>query len=359
MGNALMQKALRRSQAQIRYVRPVRPSAARGVVSATYAQVERDFGMLAPPVSLHSPAPGALAACWLMLRETLLASGQAGRAAKETVATVVSAQNACPYCVAVHGATLRRLSDRSAAVAAGVPGPGLRDIAAWAQASRSRELAAEHPVPFPAGHRQELIGVAVTFQYLNRMVNVFLPGSPVPAYAPPAVRGVVMKVLGRFLGGAGGRHIQPGAALGLLPAAPLPADLAWAEGNLVVGDAMARAAAAIEAAGSQFLPAPAREVVLSELAHWDGHPREASRAWAEAAIAGLPPRAQPAARLALLTALASYQVTQSDVAAFQLSQPGDEPLVSLTSWASLAAARRVGSWMLVNPAQASQPECSQ
>ncbi len=64
MSNALMRRALRRSTAQIRHISPVPPGSATGQVAAVYAQVERDFGMLAPPVALHSPAAGPLAACW-------------------------------------------------------------------------------------------------------------------------------------------------------------------------------------------------------------------------------------------------------------------------------------------------------
>src|ERR1700722_2652698 len=100
MSATLAQRALRRALDQIRYVSPVRPAAATGLVAAVYAQVEHDFGMLAPPVALHSPAPGPLAASWVMLRETLAVQGQADRAAKEMVAAAVSVENACPYCVA-------------------------------------------------------------------------------------------------------------------------------------------------------------------------------------------------------------------------------------------------------------------
>jgi len=124
-----MRRALRKSTMQIRYVRPVPPGAAAGLVADVYAQVERDFGMLAPPVVLHSPAVGPLAACWIMLRETLLAQGGAARAAKEVVAAGVSLGNACPYCVDVHSAVLRGLAHGAEADALGgarVGRPALR-----------------------------------------------------------------------------------------------------------------------------------------------------------------------------------------------------------------------------------------
>jgi hypothetical protein len=37
---------------------------------------------------------------------------------------------------------------------------------------------------------------------------------------------------------------------------------------------------------------------------------------------------------------------------FRASRPGDATLVELTAWASLAAARRVGTWIPRGPAEA-------
>jgi hypothetical protein len=58
----------------------------------------------------------------------------------------------------------------------------------------------------------------------------------------------------------------------------------------------------------------------------------------------LPPTDRPAGRSALLTALASYQVGPSVIEEFRIGRPADGALTELTAWASLAAARRVGSW---------------
>src|SRR4051794_19327548 len=106
MAGSLIRTALRRSLDQIRYVTPVRLTSSDDTVARVYRQVEHDFGMLAPPVALHAPAPGPLAACWMMLRESLLADGRVQRATLEAVAAAVSVGNSCPYCVTVHAATL-------------------------------------------------------------------------------------------------------------------------------------------------------------------------------------------------------------------------------------------------------------
>ncbi|MGA4844416.1 carboxymuconolactone decarboxylase [Streptomyces sp. G45] len=331
----LLATSLRGGLVRIRHVTAVRPEEAHGTVAAVYRQTERDFGALAPPVALHSPAPGVLAAAWAMLRETLLVEAAASRAAKEAVATGVSEANTCPYCVQIHGAALSGL-DRG-----GRDGPAF----AWARGSGPDASAGAAPPPCAPAAVPELVGVAVAFHYLNRMVNVFLDDSPLPATTPAAARGPVLRIVTRSLRAQSARAPAPGDSLPLLPAAPPPADLAWAAGKAHIEGAFARAAAAVDAAGARAVPAAVRDLVLAELADWDGRPPGMARTWLEDRVRPLPAGTRPAARLALLTALASYQVSPADIDAVRdtVDGPADQRLVELTSWAALAAARRAGT----------------
>ncbi|MCF6474895.1 carboxymuconolactone decarboxylase family protein [Nonomuraea sp. MG754425] len=351
MGRLLSRMTARGALAQIRHVHPVRPGAARGLVAEVYAQVERDFGMLAPPLALHSPAPPALAACWLLLRESLLASGAAGRAAKEQVAMEVSAGNACPYCVDVHGATLRALPRPTGTPGTpGAPGrPGVPTAAGvTTEGAAGAELSAEASVTTAAAAERpdagtELAAVAMTFHYLNRMVNVFLGDSPLPPELPKGARGPALRLFGALMRPAAARPVPPGAALGLLPAAPPPGDLAWTARVPRLGHAFGAAAAAIEAGGERRLPTAVRELVTEQVAAWDGDPPGPGRDWAGQAAAALPPAQRPAALLTLLTALASYQVDRRVVGEFLATTPdgdGEAALIEATAWAALTAARR-------------------
>ncbi|RSM47499.1 alkylhydroperoxidase [Actinoplanes sp. ATCC 53533] len=344
----LLRAAVRRSLADIRHVVPVRPGAARPPVSVIYRQVEREFGVLAPPVVLHSPAPDLLVACWAMLRATLVDEGVTERRVREAVASAVSLSNRCPYCVDVHGETLRALDGGpdAAAVLAGRPDrsadPLVRTAAAWAAGSGPR------PSGLDPRAVAELVGVAVTFQYVNRMVNVFLDESPLPAFAPRRVRDLLRWMLRATMRqtvarGRAGAHAGPPA--GDLPAAPLPADLGWAGGHTAIQHAFAGSAVLVRARAAAVLGADARATVRSIVDGWDGAPPGPSRAWATDAVAGLPRADRPAARLALLTALASYQVDDAVVAEAGLR---DADLLGLTSWASFTAARHLGTRMTVS-----------
>lgn len=340
----------RRAQAHIRHLAPVPPGRRPPLVARVYAQVERDFGMAAPPVVLHAPAPEALAACWLTLRETLLVPGAAGRAVKEVVAAAVSLRNACPYCVDVHTTLLHGLigaADAAALAAGGIEAltdPVLRGVAAWARATGNPREAAGHGAPFPAEWLPELVGVVATFEYLNRMVDVFLPAGLLPRTLPAPVRRGVSQLVGRLVRSGVRGDREPGASLDLLPAAPLPEDLGWAAPAPAVAGAFARAAAAFEAAGRRAVPGRVRELVLAELAAWDGVRRGPGRAWAEEAVARLPAAQRPAGRFALLVALASYQVGPAVVAEFRRAGADDRTLVETAAWAGFAAARHVAAW---------------
>jgi AhpD family alkylhydroperoxidase len=328
--------------AQIRYVKPAGFGTAGEEVDAVYRQVERDFGVLAPPVAMHSPAPETMAASWLMLRETLLSPGLTSRAVREAVASAVSLGNTCPFCVTVHSATLHALSGGKDArhLAAGrvaqVRDPDVRAAAAWIDAGPGA------PFPFPRQQAPEYVGVAVTFHYLNRMVNTFLEDAPMPPGAPRAGLGMVKRVLSGMIRAAGRRIGPPGDSLALLPQPAEPAAAAWAEPNPFIAEAYGRADAALARAGARSVPAEVRGLVREEVEAWDGAPKGVSRGWVEDCVRRLPAAQRPAGRLALLVALASYQIDAALIGDYRVGNPADSELIELAAWSAWTAARAQG-----------------
>ncbi|WP_235965525.1 carboxymuconolactone decarboxylase family protein [Micromonospora rubida] len=332
---------------QIRYVDAVRRGRASGLVAEVYKQVERDFGVLAPPVALHAPAPEVLAAAWMLLRETLVVPGAAPRAAKEAVATAVSLGNACPYCATIHNNALDLLGGGAGPDRPTRPGPegdvgaaALEEVVAWAMPADGRTRP-DRP-PFPAAQMPELAGVAVLLHYLNRVVNVFLRDVPLPPGVPEVALPMVLRVLGRAMMSASRRPHDPGRSLDLLPAAPLPADLSWAAGSPAIAEAFGRACAAIDEAGRRSVPEAVRDLVLVNLVGWRGGPRGISRDWVEELVGGLSEKQRPVGRLALLVAFASYQVDPGVLRSCRLVGADDQTLVEICSWAAMAAARWLG-----------------
>jgi AhpD family alkylhydroperoxidase len=332
------------STVQVRQVAAVPYGTADGTVARVYREVERDFGVLAPPVILHAPSPDVLAACWLTLRETLLVPGAAPRASKEAVCTAVSEANSCPFCITMHSSMLGNLVGYRDGV---IAEPAARAAAGWATANAGPDTGGTLPVPFTVEQTPEMVGTAVVMQYLNRMVNLFLGAVPLPPRTPDGALVVVRRVLVWLIKTAERRGPRPGASLDLLPEAPLPEDLGWATGHSAIAGAFARAAAAVDEAGRRSVPVEVRELVADRLSRWDGRPVGLSRAWVEDAVAALPEDTRAAGRLALLTAFASYQIDQPVIDDFRASRSEDRALIDLTAWASFTTARRIGSWMRV------------
>jgi hypothetical protein len=153
---------------------------------------------------------------------------------------------------------------------------------------------------------------------------------------------------GRLFGATAGkrfiRRIKPGDSLKFVPQAKLPDDLSWAAPNPAVAGAFAGFAQVVEEAGKEALPKQVRFLVSERVQAWNGEAMGISRRWVEDAVVDIKGEHRVAARLTLLTALASYQVDSSIVEDFQSQYPNDAQLIAATAWASFTAARRVGVW---------------
>jgi AhpD family alkylhydroperoxidase len=347
----------RLTQRQVRHIHL--PTGSSDLASAVADQIRREIGALLPPLAIHLPAPEALAACWAIMREPAVGT-TVTRATKEAVAATVSMINECPYCVDVHTTTLYALaeSDTGAKIAAGrdVADPNLRRILAWAKATRSPGSPTLADPPFPAPAAAELVGTALGYHYINRMVSIFLPSSLLP-------KGAVSRGIKRLVGVGIRRRLLrsplPGAALQYLSdveGAGLD-EFSWATGDPIIHRAFIRAAAVIEVLGAQALPAPVRELVTRRLAQWRGEHPPLSRQWVDDAGADLAEPLLPAARFALLTALAPYQIDTRIVEDFRTATGGpnaDERIVAAAGWSSFAAVRRINEWIWAPTVSASQ-----
>ncbi|HYK90665.1 MAG TPA: alkylhydroperoxidase [Acidobacteriota bacterium] len=335
----------------IRYVKPVRSSAARGIVAQVYREIKHEFGTLGEPLTLHSPIPDLLVGVWSAFRECLL-SGQAPRELKEAVAVTVSRLNRCPYCIDAHSIMLHAAAAHSTAGAIQsnrdneIEDERMRSIVAWAAATRTPG----HPIllshPFDSQDAPELIGTAVWVHYINRMVHVFLNKKLVPISSNLfGIREAAERAGGwyfaRFV-----RRARQRAGPGIeIPGRGLPEDLKWSAAAHPIARAFGIFAAATDAAGAATLPAEVRACVLERLAKWDGADPGLDRSWLELPVRTLSSEHKPRARLALLGAFAPYQIDGDVIREFRSRQAFDQELLGCLAWASFAAARTIGTWL--------------
>jgi AhpD family alkylhydroperoxidase len=340
----------------IRYVPIVRPETATGATREIYAQIEEAFGRVVSPFVAHSGTPAIFAEFWSWTRQTQFV-GTEPRALKEAVAAVVSRINACRFCLDAHSVMLHACNHPqdaaliAAAREAGVSDPGWRDILVWAAATRTPDHPLVAAPPFSLEERPEIVATAIRFHYVNRIATILLDPSPLPPlFRSGPLRGFAMKL--------GARQFT--AALARPQRAPEPVSdeapdsLRWAAGAPHIAIAFARFRAVVEEVGAEAVGDAVRARVTERVARWQGEDMPLGRSWVDADVAGSGDK--PAARLALLTALAPHQVDGSTVGAFVESRDdGRQQLLALLSWASLTAAQRVASWLTASLVSRSTP----
>ncbi|WP_354639294.1 carboxymuconolactone decarboxylase family protein [Kitasatospora camelliae] len=332
-----------------RHTPGVPKNAATGLVARVYAQMAEDFLLADGPLMSLSPAPEVLAATWALLREAELA-GEASRIEKEAAASAVSRVNRCPFCteahaLLVHGAGDHRLAE-SVRTGAAPQDSGQAAVVAWAEATRSPGAPDLAAPPFPERLAPEFLGTALATHFINRMVTSLLDE---PALLPGAVHRsqLVRRVAGRVVQRAARLLLAPGRSLELLgpeaESGPVPA---WA-GPGPIGRAYA-ALRAVGERGGRTLGAEGRAAVLAAVAAWDGTHPPLGGGRLESPLGGLGPDDRPAARLALLAALAPYRITDEQVAEWRErhgeAADGGE-LVRVLAFGAMAAVTRVEGWI--------------
>lgn len=333
----------------IKYVRPVDDSSAKGLVSEVYSQIKRDFGKVVEPFQLHSPLPRLLAGVWMACRETELV-GSVPREIKEAVAATISTQNNCSYCVDAHTIMLKATGEHAIANAISharfnqISATRVRSIVQWALKTSKPGLGATSSLPFSRSEAPEIIGTAVFYHYINRMVTVLLGKTPLPSNIS-WLKGPLERIASMMFSSAVHRSKTIGESLKFLPPANLPEDLHWAKPNPIVAQAFARFAAIVDEVGKQALPLRVRERVTDCVDKWRGEAFGISRSWVEDETRDFDEASKSAAQLTLMSALAPYQVDESLVLKFKQNFPEDQRILGALTWGSFAAAKKIGTWI--------------
>lgn len=333
----------------IKYITTVSPTSAHGLVAELYTQIKRDFGAIVEPFSLHSLLPKLLAGVWIATRETEL-TGIVPRNTKEVIATAISIANKCPYCVDAHTIMLDAVGEHKASDAlskraiSGIGDSKLKAIGEWALSTLLPDSVILHSPPFSKKEAPEIIGMAVQYHYINKMVSFFLNETPLPLNRRWLKR-PLKRMAGWYFSFSAKRPKLPGESLKFLPDSELPSDLVWARDSQYVAKAFARFAAAINEVGKENLADNVRSSVQSYISTWYGESPGISRQWVEKAIQNLDNRSKTAGRLVLTAAIAPYQVDEKMICHFRTLHPKEETLLGAIAWGSFMVAKRIGAWL--------------
>jgi len=331
----------------MRYVESVPRKKAQGLVRQVYDMIAEDF-FINGSLTSHSKVPELLAGVWTGGRECILVTDRLDRTTKEAMTAVLSQVNDCAYCGDILISLVSGAGKREAASNIlhekehRIDDILLRERLAWVKAATTPGAETPAPLPFTAEELPEVLGSLLAMSHINRVSHVIMDGSPVAApFRLKGIKAAALRLFGSELKVTTERRLEPGRALPLLPAAPLPDDMQWARGNQRIAAALSRWAAVIEHEALLVTSPAVREVVRHSLQQWQGEQMPLSRSWMEQEIEGMTETDRPVARLALVVAKASYQVDELLVEDVLGEEHSETRLIRVLAWAAFSAAHRV------------------
>ncbi len=171
---------------KIKHIRYINEKNAQGRLKEIYTHIKLNFGKIVEPFVLHSINTNLTAGSWILLYEIILVDNKVSRSIKEATATCISEVNKCRYCVDAHSIMLfgtdDKLIDKIYEIKNEKIIPKTKDekIIHWALNSIDLENEIIKNPPFTKQEAPEIIGTAILFNYINRMVTVFAGETPLP-----------------------------------------------------------------------------------------------------------------------------------------------------------------------------------
>jgi len=330
----------------MRYVSAVPTRRAEGLTKAVYDMIREDFFKNGSLTS-RSKAPSLMAAIWTGGREAMLVADKVDRTTKDAICAVLSQVNDCPYCEdmlvsLVHaGGERRTAQDIFARNGLDATDETLRERLEWVQAIATPGAENIPDFPFTAEQMPEVVGTLMAMSDINRFSHVVMADSPVAApFGLQSIKAFALQLFGGELKATRRVPLEPGRALPLLPPAPLPEDMAWAQPNPRVADAMSRWTATVEREAAKVISRRVIEVVGASLDAWRGEKMPISRSWVAAETDGLEGEDLVIAQLAIVLAKAPYQVDERMAGAVLRHCADEERFIRILAWASFVGARR-------------------
>lgn len=335
----------------MRYVHSIPRKSATGLLRTIYDMIAEDF-FLNGSLTSRSKVPALLAAIWTVGRESILVDDHVERTHKEAMTAVLSQINHCPYCEdmlvsLVHaGKAHRAAQDIFARTQLVSIDDTLRTRLGWVRAIASFGDKEITTTPFTDAQLPEVIGALMAMSDINRFSHVVMAASPVSApFGLQFVKAALLRMFGVELRVTKAKPLAPSKALGLLPPAPLPSDLAWAKQNPRIAEAVSRWASAVEREAQSAVSPEVQCVVRRSLKNWHGELMPMSRSWVETEITGLAGDDRAIARLALVLAKAPYQVDAGLVESVLRENADQVRFIRILAWCSYSAARRFAAYI--------------
>ncbi len=332
----------------MKYLGPIKPSKAQGLVAQVYSQIKQDFGQIVEPFTLHSPLPKLLAAVWMASRESELV-GFVPRETKEAIAASISQLNKCSYCVDAHTIMLRATGNKKVAnqitkqTYKNIQNPKIQKITQWALSTLKPNSQLISNPPFSSNEAPEIIGTATFYHYINPLVTIFLGKTPLPI---PFLKNQMKQIATQLFKKAVKQPKTPGTSLSLLSDQKIPKDLSWTSASPYIAKAYAKFEYQVKKIEKTFIPSQTQETITTYVKNWNPQTHQSNLRWIETKTRPMDKKTKAPTTLALLIIEAPYRITKNTINSFQKYYPNQSQLLAIAAWASFSKAIKIRTWLL-------------
>ena len=324
---------------------PINLKSADGLLKEVLEQSQRDF-FINGTITCHTAVPEIMAGVWLSGREIVLVNDRLPAWLKKAMGAALSEVNQCPYCEdfllsLTYGAKEKNVADS-------LKKNNVDDIQdeltqkrmRWIKAAPDKNAPELMDPPFSISELPEALGTLIVFGYTNKMSDFALDGSPVPTLG----RGTSLKFFGGELRESAELELKARDSFYLLPESPIPTDLEWSKGNLLVAESLARWQKVIDDNIQGVLSEKTRKIILDQLQKWEGGPPGISRGWVESEVQDVDDSEKNRAKVALIVAKYSYQIDDGLLDILVQEGLTEKELLALGSWSAYNGAKTVANW---------------
>jgi len=326
-----MKNLIIRKLAKVHRIEYVSPNKADGQIKKIYDQANKELGLAADPLLLHSGSADFLELFYTLGREILLVKNNLARITKDFIATVVSKENKCPYCEDVHTISVNSIDNNISFK------PLFNDRANSRREQKSIMdlLKEKFDIDLSAEGLEEAYSVILYFHYTNRMVNVFVDGT----HLPDNFLGKIYEWLGKvFLRKYVNFKLQTGLYNTVNQIGYNSYD--WIHKNQIIKNRLISMDEYLSDRIHEILSADLISLLQQMLSEWDGQPMPLSGKWLTDSLRKINEENKDIATLMLLVAFASYRVTDELINTLIKKGFNNSAILFITGWSALEAAKR-------------------
>lgn len=331
---------------KIKHIEPIKPKQASGLLREINQQIKQEFGHVAGPWLALSITPEILAGTWAICRESVVC-GELSRGQKESIAAAVSQLNTCPFCEEVHGLIASADGERDTIRRLRLNQQPTGDIGQFINWVKKLGPAAQQQAKLSVTRRAsaEIMGTYLCYQFINRIVNVFvekrvLPG---PKLLHPLGRKLFEPILKKTI-----VSVKPGLSLPLLK---VPSELdchTWSASIHELHFAIAALETACHIAGEKHLSMETRQSLTKAINNWDGEPPALGSSWLDSAMQEIKDEQQPRAKFAYIVAIAAWRMDSATLEAARKQCNNDAELLEVAAWAAWISASTITQRAVAN-----------